>query len=94
MGRYSHGVLLHLLPVWLMVCQIGGPVWVWRVLLYMRQKANAPMDLELLLFAGITAADTVSFTLVLVLFLVSLTCYPPAAGAWQCRKGGLAAKAQ
>uniref|UniRef100_A0A383WB01 Meckelin n=1 Tax=Tetradesmus obliquus TaxID=3088 RepID=A0A383WB01_TETOB len=50
---------------------VGCPVWVWRVLLYMRQKANAPMDLELLLFAGISAADVFSFTLALVLFLVS-----------------------
>jgi hypothetical protein len=54
-------------PDWL---QVGGPVWVWRVLLYMRKKANAPMDLELLLYAGITAADVLSFTLALVLFLV------------------------
>jgi hypothetical protein len=45
-------------------------VWVWRVLLYMRKKSNAPMDLELLLYAGITAADMLSFTLALVLFLV------------------------
>jgi hypothetical protein len=36
----------------------------------MRKKANAPMDLELLLYAGITAADVFSFTLALVLFLV------------------------
>jgi hypothetical protein len=47
-------------------------VWVWRVLLYMRKKANAPMDLELLLYAGITAADVFSFTLALMLFLVSV----------------------
>jgi hypothetical protein len=46
-------------------------VWVWNVLLYMRKKANAPMDLELLLYAGITAADVFSFTLALVLLLVS-----------------------
>jgi uncharacterized membrane protein (DUF2068 family) len=40
----------------------------------MRKKANAPMDLELLLYAGITAADVFSFTLALVLFLVRRAC--------------------
>lgn len=50
---------------------VGGPVWIWLVMQYMQKRANAPMDLDLLLFAAITAADVFSFTLVVVLFLVS-----------------------
>ena len=50
---------------------LGGPVWIWRVLLYMRQRSNQPMDLELLVFGCLAAADTFSAALCFVLFLVS-----------------------
>jgi hypothetical protein len=50
---------------------VGGPWWVWRLVLYMRKKANAPMDLELLLYGGLAAIDVLSATLVLVLLVVS-----------------------
>lgn len=62
----------------------GGPVWIWRVMQYMKKKANAPMDLELLLFAGVSAADVFSFTLAVVLFLVSSTNHRPIRVHNQC----------
>lgn len=62
---------------------VGGPLWVWRVLLFMRHKANAPMDLELLLYGGLAAADAFSAALVGVLFLVS---------GWECRAGRACAR--
>jgi hypothetical protein len=51
---------------------LGGPVWIWRVLLYMRQRSNQPMDLELLVFGCLAAIDTFSAALCFVLFLVSM----------------------
>lgn len=50
---------------------LGGPWWIWRVVLYIRKKANAPMDLELLLYGLLAAIDVLSATLVLVLLVVS-----------------------
>jgi hypothetical protein len=50
---------------------VGGPWWVWRVVLYIRKKANAPMDLELLLYGLLAAIDVLSATLVMVLLVVS-----------------------
>jgi len=49
---------------------VGGPWWLWRLLLYMRKKANTPMDLELLLYGLLAAVDVLSATLVLVLLVV------------------------
>lgn len=50
---------------------LGGPCWVWRVVLYIRKKANAPMDLELLLYGLLAAVDVLSAVLVMVLLVVS-----------------------
>lgn len=51
---------------------VGGPIWIWRVLLYMRKKANQPMDIELIVYGIMAAADVFSFALCIVLLLVSL----------------------
>jgi hypothetical protein len=50
---------------------VGGPWWLWRVVLYIRKKANTPVDLELLLFGFLAAIDVLSATLVMVLLVVS-----------------------
>lgn len=49
---------------------IGGSWWLWRLALYVRKKAAAPMDLELLLYGLLAAVDVLSATLVLVLLMV------------------------
>lgn len=63
---------------------LGGPWWVWRVVLYIRKKANAPMDLELLLCGLLAAIDVLSAVLVMVLLVVS------DAGAGWSVQGGVA----
>ncbi|KIY92883.1 putative Meckelin [Monoraphidium neglectum] len=50
----------------------GGPVWVWRVVLYMRRRPGQPVDIELGLYAVLAAADALSAALAAVLALVSL----------------------
>jgi hypothetical protein len=50
---------------------VGGPWWLWRVVLYIRKKANTPVDLELLLYGFLAAIDVLSATLVMVLLVVS-----------------------
>ncbi|KAI8463954.1 MAG: Meckelin [Monoraphidium minutum] len=50
----------------------GGPVWVWRVVLYMRRRASQPLDIELVLYGALAAVDVFSGALVAVLALVSL----------------------
>jgi hypothetical protein len=49
---------------------VGAPVLCWRLLLYVRKAANRSMDVELLVYFVLAAADTLSATLCIVLFLV------------------------
>ncbi len=51
--------------------QVGGPAWVWRIVQYMRKRAQQPMDIELVVYSVVTACDTFSFALCIVLLLVS-----------------------
>lgn len=62
--------------------QVGGPIWLYHVMRYMR-KPNAPMDLEFLLYFVFSGADYLSGSLVIVLLLVGaaeiyrcILCYP------------------
>jgi hypothetical protein len=50
--------------------QVGGPAWVWRIVQYMRKRAQQPMDIELVLYSLVAACDTFSFALCIVLLLV------------------------
>lgn len=52
------------------VAQVGGPTWVWRIVQYMRKRAQQPMDIELVLYSVVAAADVFSFALCIVLLLV------------------------
>lgn len=51
---------------------VGAPLWIWRMMLYLRKHAQQPMDIEFLAFTVITAADCLSFALVMVTVLASV----------------------
>jgi hypothetical protein len=65
---------------------VGAPVLCWRLLLYVRKAANRTMDVELLVYFVLAAADTLSATLCIVLFVVSHGTLGvravPAEGGW------------
>ncbi len=47
-------------------------MWAWRMMLFLRKRVNTPIDLDVLLYALLAAADAMSFALCVVLLLVSL----------------------
>ena len=51
---------------------VGCPLWAWRMALFLRKRASRPIDLDVLLYALLAAADALSFALCIVLLLLSL----------------------
>jgi len=51
---------------------VGAPLWAWRMAAFLRRRAYAPLDVELLFNAFITAVDSLSFALAGVLLVISL----------------------